>query len=116
MTDIYLDENHDITLLNGDLRLTSSDKEDLTQRVSIALQFLLEEWFLDTTRGVPYTQIIFEAGKSDLETVYSIIRDQIQAIEGVSEITQLDINFDGDSRITLIRTTVNGTTTVEVTI
>ena len=116
MTDIYLNQNHDLELLNGDLRITASDYEDIKQRLSIALQFFLGEWFLDTTKGVPYTQTIYEAGFNDLPTLYSIFRTEIQNTEGVDTIESLELDLDGDERILTVRTTVNGIVTTEVSL
>ena len=83
MTDLYLDKtNHDLVLDGRDLRLTTED-EDVAQRLTIRLQFLLDEWFLDTSQGLPVTQLFIEAGKDDLSTIYSIIRTEVINIEVV---------------------------------
>lgn len=113
--DIFFDENHDMTLLNRDIRFTTED-EDIKQRITIYLQFFLSEWFLDVSKGVPYTQIIFEAGKNDLQTVYAILRREVINIDGVETINSLTIDLNGDSRKLTVNLEVNGGIAVEVTI
>lgn len=115
MTDIYLDSQHDIILQDRDLRLTA-EAEDVAQRLTIALQFLSEEWFLDTTKGVPFTQTIIEAGANDIETLSAIFRSNINRVEGVTKINALELSFAGDDRILTIALTVNDSVSVEVAI
>ena len=113
--DIYLNTNHDIDLLSRDLRMTTSD-EDLRQRLSINLQFLFEEWFIDTTVGIPYTQVIFESNYNDINSLQDAFRSFIKDIEGVVAIDQLDLDLNKDGRELTITLKVNGNTELEVTI
>ena len=116
MTDIYLDNNHDISLgSTGDLRLTVED-EKLKQRLTVYLQFLLGEWFLDTTQGIPYIQVIFESTASDLSSVSALLRAEIKRIDGVQVINDLSIQLDRDKRELSVSLTVNSEVTVEVSI
>ena len=115
MTDIYLDSNHDIALNGDDLRLTAED-EDLKQRLTVYLQFLLGEWFLDTTQGIPYRQVVFESTANDLWDISTLMRSEIKGIEGVETIDSLDIELERDERILTITLQVNSDVTVEVTI
>ena len=87
--DIYLDENHDWDLDGQDLRMTTP-QEDVVQRLSIKLQFLLGEWFLDITKGLPYTQDFFEQ-QTTLSDIYEIFRIAIKETEGVEELVDLSI-------------------------
>lgn len=113
--DIYLDDDHDITLLNRDLRMTTSD-EDVRQRLDINLQFLFEEWFLDTSVGIPYTQVIFESNFNDINALQTSFRNLIKDIEGVVTIDQLDLVLNRDERTLTITLKVNGNVELEVVI
>lgn len=113
--DIFFDANHDMTLKNRDIRFTDPI-EDLVQRLTIHLQFLLGEWFLDTSEGIPYAQTIFESSASDLKGIYVLFRVQIKNIEGVEKIDELEIDLNRDSRKLTINLKVNGSTEVEVII
>lgn len=94
--DIYLDDNHDFTLKGQDLRMTT-EEEDVVQRLSIRLQFLFEEWFLDNTVGLPYTQSFFQVG-TDLGDIYSRIRTEIKETDGVIELVSLNFTPDAGGK------------------
>ena len=113
--DIYIDSNNDITLDGRDLRLTTSD-EDLVQKLRIHLQFFLGEWFLDTSKGIPYTQAIFETGHIDINKLNSYMRSRIKEIDGVEIINSFEVDFDRDERIFSITTKINNTEFITVTI
>ena len=116
MTDIYLNKTtHDLELDGRDLRVTTND-ELLAQRLTIALQFLQEEWFLDTTKGIPFTQTIIEAGKGDIETLTAIYRTAIKRVEGVEIINELILTPAGESRSLSVSLKVNNNIEIEVTI
>ncbi|RLB89594.1 MAG: hypothetical protein DRH26_11275, partial [Deltaproteobacteria bacterium] len=59
--DIQFDANHDMALDSADIAF-SEEADIVIQRLTIRLQFLLEEWFLDNRAGLPYTQFILEQG------------------------------------------------------
>ena len=94
--DIFFDSGHDMTLDGQDIKFTDSDSS-VVQRITIRLQFLLGEWFLDTTRGVPYTQTIFKKGTS-LSDIYNIIRKHILETDGVLSLKKLDLTPSADER------------------
>jgi len=112
--DIYFNALHDITLDGGDLRFTATAAEDVKQRLTIRLQFLLAEWFLDTSVGIPYTQAIFEPSTEE-EQIYLFFRDEINNTEGVEIINNLDLVISRDERMLAITVEVNNGVTVEVT-
>lgn len=112
--DIYFDENHDMVLDGNDIRFTKSD-EDVKQRLTIRLQFLLEEWFLNTSSGLPYTQVFFEQGTS-IEDIYIYFRDEIKNTEGVEKINRLELTPNTRNKSLLVETTVNDNIQVEVSI
>lgn len=116
MSDLYLDEvTHDLVLDGTDLRVTDED-EILVQRLSIRLQFLLGEWFLNTNLGIPYAQTIFENGLQDVDVLYFIFSTEIRATEGVETLDALSITPDGDrdTRVVNVALTVNQFVEVEV--
>ena len=90
--DIALDDIHDIFVENQDLALTNTVNE-VKQDLSIRLQFVFGEWFLDNTVGVPYPQIIFEKN-TDISTVYYLFRDEIKNTDKIKKIKSLVITPD----------------------
>jgi len=115
-TDISFDLDHDMHLAGADIAFTDEDN-NLIQRLKIRLQFLLGEWFLDNTVGIPYTQEIFKA-KMNLQDIYTIFRDEIKNTEGVEKIEELEVTSDPGARGLKVNFSVNGgqTGSVEVQI
>lgn len=113
--DIAFDsDNHDMFLDGSDISFTDETNVVL-QRVIIKLQFLFDEWFLDITQGIPYTQFIFEAG-TNLDSTYGIIYSEIKNTEGVDTIESLTITPNIDNRTMIIRMEVNRLSEEEVVI
>ena len=79
--DIGFNEEHDMFIVGSDISF-AEETDIVKQRLTIRLQFILEEWFLDVTAGMPYTQIIFDQGTS-LEDLYSIFYNEVKNTEGV---------------------------------
>lgn len=98
--DIALNLEHDIFVENQDLSLTNETNE-VAQDLKIRLQFILNEWFLDTSAGVPYPQIVFER-KTNINTIYSIFRKEIKNTDRVKEIKNLIITPDYSKRNILV--------------
>lgn len=115
--DIHFDDTHDMNLAGPDINF-AEEIDIVKQRLAIRLQFLLEEWFLDNTAGLPYTQFILEQGSS-IEAVYEYFRKEIKDTEGVKNITELNLIFDPVNKGLRVDFSVNdnnSTGTVEVTI
>lgn len=114
MTDFYFDNNYDMSLEDADIRFTNDDNK-VVQRLTSRLQFIVDEWFLDTTAGLPYPQIIFEA-KTSIEDVYNLLRDKIANTDGVDKINSLILTPNTDERSLLVSLSVNQDTTLEITL
>lgn len=115
--DISFDDNHDMYLDGPDIAF-ADENNIVKQRLSIRLQFILEEWFLNTNVGIPYPQFVFEQG-SDLNDIYSLFQQEIKNTDGVEDIVKLElipitnnkglrINFEVN------KGTVSGTTEVSI--
>ena len=115
--DIKFNNDHDMILDGSDMAF-AEEKDIVVQRLTIRLQFLLEEWFLDNTAGLPYTQFIFEQGSS-IEDIYELFRKEINDTEGVKNITELNLTPDASEKGLRIDFSVNdgiSSGSVEVTI
>lgn len=99
--DLALNTEHDLYLTNQDLTLTTEDTE-VIQDLKIRLQFILNEWFLDNSIGVPYPQIIFEKNVN-ISTLYSIFRNEIKNTEKVQKITNLLLTPDSNKRVLTVQ-------------
>ena len=115
--DIAFDDNHDMFLDGSDMAF-AEEADIVKQRLTIRLQFLLEEWFLDNRVGLPFTQFIFEQG-STIEDIYELFRKEINDTEGVENITELNLTPDASNKGMRVDFSVNdgiSSGSVEVTI
>ena len=103
--DIKLDDTHDLFLDGGDLAV-ATEGDILKQRLTIRLQFLFEEWFLDNRAGLPYRQFIFLQG-SDLDDIYGIFKNEINETEGVEQIDSLNLTPDASNKSLQVDFSVN---------
>lgn len=80
----------------GDLEVVS-EREDVRQRVIERLAFWRGEWFLDARQGVPYlTEIFTRPASADLAE--SVITAEIRSVEGVTDVTEVEVSIDTDTR------------------
>jgi len=94
--DIALNSSHDIFVTNSDLTLTT-DENFIVQSLTIRLQFILAEWFLDTFAGLPYPTVIFER-RTNISTIYNLYSTEILNTIGVQEIIELTLIPFNDER------------------
>lgn len=86
----------DLTFKNGPLTsayTTQSRVDVVAQRLRIRLLTWREEWFLDTSYGVPYLQRIlgFKIKKSAVDLIF---QREILAENGVKELTFFESTFE----------------------
>ncbi|MCP3685801.1 MAG: hypothetical protein GY861_24395 [bacterium] len=112
--DIAFDSEHDMYLDGDDMAFTDDDNY-ITQRLTIRLQFLYEEWFLDTQVGLPFTQFIFEQ-RSNIDIIYGLFYKEITDTEGVSSVGRMNLVPDVDERTMAVRFIVNNGSEKEVVI
>lgn len=97
MSDLRLDEQtYDLELTNGDLVLT--EKSDaIRQHVRQRLWTFFAEWFLDTSVGVPYYQVILVKNPS-LANVEGVLQQEILATPGITELLAFELDYDSATR------------------
>jgi len=98
--DLASNSYNDIVWVNGPLtkeQTTQPFTETVSQRLFIRLRTFREEWFMDTTYGVPYWQRIL-GFKNKKETVDLIFQEQILLERGVKEIVSFTSTFNNAQR------------------
>lgn len=95
-TDIALDEDGDLDVSTGDLRLLS-DLDAVVQDVTIRLQFFRGEWFLDLDEGVPYYQEILVKNPR-LTAISALFSEAILTTPMVTEVNDLALTYDTATR------------------
>lgn len=98
MKDIALDPTTgDLLLENFDLQLVEGC-DQIAQNLAIRLRFILGEWFLDITVGVPYYDDFFIKAPNQIR-IESVLKEEILDTPGIDQILSFTSNFDAQRRI-----------------
>lgn len=113
------DSTWDCVFINGPLTkegITSPLTETVAQRLKILLLTFQNEWFWDTTYGVPYYQSIL-GRKTTKERIDLIYNQKILSEPGVREIVTFDSTFKNRVySLTFSVRVTDGTITAPITI
>lgn len=89
-------DTHDLLITNGDLSLVEKS-EQIAQNLKIRLQFFSGEWFLDTTKGLPfYSDILVK--NPNIPDVDALIKAEILDTPGVLELLEFISSYTNASR------------------
>lgn len=92
--DLLLDQiTNDLVISNRDFKFTQEMPEELRQRLGIKLRTFQEEWFIDTTYGVPYMQQIISQARNK-EDVDIIMLGEIREEDGVDSVRNYVSTWD----------------------
>lgn len=98
MVDLKLNiETHDLEYNNYDLVITKDENIELIQRLKIKLQFFFAEWFLDTTKGIQFYEIIYKKN-SDSKLIDNVIKRTILEEQEISNLIEYKTIFDLQNR------------------
>lgn len=118
MSDLLQDTlTKELALKNNDLQIVTG-RAAIRQDCEQVLKFLYGEWFLDTTKGVPYFQSVL-VKSPDLNVIQGIFIEAILSVNGVMELLSFVFNYDPETRvlsITFEARTTDGTISVEQTL
>jgi len=106
-----LNYDNDLLIESGDLVFMEDPQDAVEQSLRTTLRSFFGEWFLDESKGLPYTQSIFVKGVNAqaIEALYveAIINDP-----GVVRLDRLNLSIDTASRTGTLgfkAITLNGT-------
>lgn len=99
--DILLDSNGDLYVSpQGDIALGNS----VAQKIRIRLLWFESEWRWDVDEGLPYMSDLL-IKNPDIDTFESIVRSKIFEVEEVTDVREVLIAYDRQTRIATIRYT-----------
>lgn len=102
MLDIALDQlTNDLVFKDFDFQLVEETNQ-IMQNLAIRLRFVLGEWFLNVTEGVPYYEYFFVKAPNQIQ-IESILKDEIVNTRGIVELTSFSSEFDTRKRIFTVR-------------
>ena len=98
MIDFALDPlTNDLVFREFDFDLVDDTKQ-IMQNLAIRLRFVLGEWYLDITQGVPYYEEFFRKSPNQIQ-IESILKQEIVQTRGIEELISFEANFDKRRRI-----------------
>lgn len=98
MIDFALEQiTNDLIFQDFDFQLFD-DTNQIMQNLAIRLRFVLGEWFLDLTQGVPYFEVFFKKAPNQIQ-IESILKEEIVNTRGIVELTSFESDFDARKRI-----------------
>lgn len=113
-------DSWDIIWHNGPLQVEDTTQpltETVGQRLKIRLLTFMNEWFMDTTYGVPYWQSLLGVKQTSKARADLIFQQQILAEQGVKEIVTFTSTFvNRQYSLTFSVKVLDGTTTTPITI
>lgn len=93
-----LDQNDDMVFGHGGQDYLVNSPQTVAQAIFTALRLLLGEWFLDTTKGVPWlTQVVGRHNNYD-----DVVKNAIRSVQGVVEIQDYSSSLDPVKRVLVI--------------
>lgn len=104
MIDILLDPiTNDVVFENFDFHLVDETSQ-IMQNLSIRLRFILGEWYLDITQGVPYYEEFFIKNPNQIQ-IESSLKEEIVRTRGIVQLTSFEADFDKRKRIFSVKFT-----------
>ena len=98
MIDFQLDQvTNDLSFYDYDFHLVD-EVNQIIQNLAIRLRFVLGEWYLDITQGVPYYEVFFKKAPIQIQ-IESILKEEIVNTRGILELTSFESEFDQTRRI-----------------
>lgn len=94
--------------IEGNALVLVTGIDEVRQRVEQRLQMNKNEWFLDTTAGLPWFADIFAKGQSQ-NVIEALIKAEIIATPGVKELNSFEMTVDKTTRAAQITATIRGT-------
>lgn len=95
MFNLKLDENHDIIIGRGAVRIGGA--EQVAQLVKCRILALYGEWEQDPSLGIPWFEGIFKKNVR-LSDVQTALANVIRQTNGVQHLISLDVSSDTNSR------------------
>lgn len=98
MIDFQLDQvTNDLVFTDYDFHLVD-EVNQIMQNLAIRLRFVLGEWYLDITQGIPYYEVFFKKAPNQIQ-IESILKQEIVNTRGILELTSFESDFDQRRRI-----------------
>ena len=88
---------------SGDLDFTNNNfvlvegSEEIKQLVQVRISTFLGEWFLDSSRGIPWFQDILKKNPNPV-IVDAVLKNTVLETDGIKELISWDLDYDSSLR------------------
>jgi len=97
--DLLIDQlSNDLIITNSEFQFTTTQPEEVRQRLGIRLRTFQNEWFIDQSFGIPYLQQIISQSRRK-EEVDVLLVSEIRAEDGVEAVTDFRSAWDRYQRV-----------------
>lgn len=96
MSSVSITTTNDVEIANNDLRIVLG-REEIAQILRQELRFFFAEWFLDTSKGLPWFERIL-VKNPDVGEVDALFKNKILASPGVIELLSFSLDLDVATR------------------
>lgn len=86
MRDFLLDQNGDVVIKSGDIKMTKSNSELLLQKIKTVLGTNKGEWIFDQEQGIDYRIILVK--NPDREEILGTVRDGLKQVDESLEVIE----------------------------
>lgn len=96
MSDLLLDNAHDLAIVNGDLVLADG-QDAIAQQLEIRLRFWFGEWFRNRAEGIDYLQFILVKNPEE-QVIVTLLSRVIRETPGIVSVDSIDLAYDNKTR------------------
>lgn len=96
--DLALDSNYDLAIAGQDLAPLVADTASIVSDVEATLLFMLGEWFLDLSQGLPWFQEVLGQKKVNLQAMKAAITSAIAVRQGITQVQFVTLTQDSIRR------------------
>lgn len=89
---------NDLVFVNGELVLVQTVHEEVAIVLNAKFKHFKGGWFLDVRQGFPWIEVVY-VKNPDLQIIKGVIRQVILDTQGVTDVPQLDLEFDAPTRL-----------------
>lgn len=93
MSAILQTTSGDFDLTSKNLRIVSDLATVTAQKAADMLNLFLGEWFLDSSQGTPWFQLILGVKNPDFNLIRSALRKRMLSVPGVSAVKDISFNW-----------------------
>lgn len=103
--------------INKDKHVVIANKdEDIAQRITLKIEMMKGEWFLDENEGIPWLEIFSLTGEEQVQRAKTEVRKVLNNDKAVVEIRKLEVKQDPKTAALTIDFTILCTDEKEYTI